>query len=325
MLMMLLFLLTVAVALIAILAGLMWLRDRLNVDRLPKKWETATNAGRGLELGLAQSARITVLFDWLVGDGKYIGDAGVSYLADVDGRKILFDLGDSYGKKNPSPVLDNMQRAGLDPQKLAGELAAVVISHHHRDHVGGFGAQLRGTYRLPGSMRPDCPIYLPKPLKHPTLEGRVLPAPQQIIPGVAVTGPLPGWMFTLGDTPEQMMIINRPEGLVMVLGCGHPGAVPMVRYARQIAGRPVFALFGGVHALLDQSRTLLQRIVATKNPPWRPVTPEDIGIMAVGLLDLGVKKLYLSAHDSDDWALSIIEGVYGKDLVMLRVGETYKF
>ena len=323
MLMLLLFVLAAAAILGSGVVVLLWARDRLQTDRLPGKWQQATNSGRGMELAEAGPTKITVLFDWLVGDGKYIGDAGVSYLIETSGKKILFDLGDRYGRRSPEPVLHNLNQAGYDPQGLADELSAVVISHHHRDHVGGLKAQLHKTYRLPGDMAPTCPVYLSKPLRHPQAKGHVPKAPEQILPGVAVTGPLPGWMFLLGDTPEQMLIVNLPEGLLLVVGCGHPGVVAMARYAQTITGRPLYAVFGGVHALLDQSKPFAQRFFGAKNPPWHPVTPEDVGILAVGLSDLGVKKIYLSTHDSDDWAVSVIESVFEKDLMLLRVGETY--
>ncbi len=311
--------------LIAGIFVLLGLRDKLRTDSLSGKWKAVVTHGKMEELQTAKEVNITVLFDWEVGDGKYIGDAGVSYLVEADKKKILFDLGDSYGRKNSDPVGHNLIKSGQDPLALGKELAGVVISHHHRDHVGGLKQQLRKTFRMPGDMLPECPIYLPKNLTHRFLTGEVLSEPKEILPGVAVTGPLPGWMFFLGNTPEQMLVINLEKGLLLVVGCGHPGAVQMARYAMEITGRPIFAFFGGVHALLDQSRSLQQRFIASKNPPWRPVTPDTIGIMATELSDLGIKKLFLSTHDSDDWAVSIFKTVFGKDLTILRVGEVYKF
>ena len=310
---------------IAALVGLFWLRDKINTGRLPQKWEAAINSGRGLQLDSAGPVKITVLFDWLVGDAKYIGDAGVSYLIETEDKKILFDLGDRYGKSNPDPVLHNIKNLGNDPEQFTKKLDAVVISHHHRDHVGGLKAQLGKTFRFPGELEPKCPIYIPKPLSHPVLKERIPSKPDQLFPGIGLSGPLPALMFLLGCTPEQMLMINLPEGLLLVVGCGHPDIAAMVRFAKEITGRPVYAIFGGIHALLDQSKNLAQRIFAAKNPPWRPVTPEDIGIMAVALSDMGVKKIYLSSHDSDEWATNIIRTVFNDDLILIRVGDTYRF
>lgn len=303
----------------------LWLRDGYMVRQLPGRWEAVTNQGRGTEMKQAGPVKITVLFDWLAGDSRFIGDAGISYLIESGGRKILVDLGDSFGKSKPDPLLHNMQQMGWEPDELAAQLEAVVITHHHRDHVGGFRPQMKNSFRMPGGIKPDCPIYLPKPLKHPDLEGQVLEKPEELLPGVLLTGPLPGWMFTLGHTPEQMLVINLEEGLLLVVGDGHPGVFAMARYAREITGRPLYAYFGGTQALLDRSRSLRHRLIGAKNPYWRPVTPEDIGTMAVGLSDLGVKKMFLSTHNADDGAVSIMETVYGKDLTQLRVGETYEF
>lgn len=314
-----------ATALVIVIVLLLWLRDKINTDRLPEKWGKALQGAEKLTLESPGKTKITILFEWEVSDGKYIGDAGVSYLIQTGEKKILFDLGDSYGKSNPDPVGHNIKQMGFDPQELAKELSAVVLSHHHRDHVGGFKQQMKKTFRMPADMLPDCPVYLPKDLSHHTLKGEILNKPKQILAGIALTGPLPGWMFFLGDTPEQMLVINADQGLVLVAGCGHPGIVQMAKFALQITGRPLFAFFGGAHALMDQSRSFTQRIIASKNPPWRPVTPDTIGIMATELSDLGIQKVYLSAHDSDDWAVSIFKTVFGEDLIILRVGETYEF
>lgn len=308
----------------ATFVGLLWLRDKIATDKVRRNWEKVTENGRGFSLQTAGETKIQVLFDWLVSDGKYIGDAGVSYLIESGGKRILFDLGDSYGKKNPEPVWHNIKQAGHDPKTFAESLDAVVISHHHRDHVGGLGVQLKNSFKMPGGIVPKCPVYLPKSLKHKEITGRVVGKPEEILPGIGVTGPLPGWMFIMGNTPEQMILINHPEGLICVVGCGHPGAVAMARFAKEITGRPLYAFFGGAHALLDQSRTIFQRLLGAKNAPWRPSTPEDVGIMAVGLSGLGFKKIYLSTHDSDDWAVNIIRSVFEKEVTLLRVGETYE-
>lgn len=310
---------------VAALVGLLWLRDKIHTSGLPQKWVATINKGRGFQLDQVASAKITVLFDWLVGDAKYIGDAGVSYLVEIEDKKILFDLGDRYGKSNPDPVLHNIKNLGYEPEEFVKKLDAVVISHHHRDHVGGLKAQLGKTFRIPGELEPKCPIYIPKPLSHPILKERISDKPEQLFPGVGLTGPLPAWMFFLGCTPEQMLMINLPEGLLLVVGCGHPDISAMVRYAKEITGRPVYAIFGGIHALLDKSKSFTQRVIAAKNPPWRPITPEDIGIMAVALSDMGVKKIYLSSHDSDEWATNILRTVFNDDLILIRVGDAYKF
>ena len=49
---------------------------------------------------------------------------------------------------------------------------------------------------------------------------------------------------------DQALVINTPEGLVVIAGCGHAGIVNTMEYARTIAdGRPIHAVIGGFHLL----------------------------------------------------------------------------
>ena len=48
---------------------------------------------------------------------------------------------------------------------------------------------------------------------------------------------------------DQALVVNvRGKGLVIVTGCGHAGAVNIVRYAQRLTGVPrLHALLGGLH------------------------------------------------------------------------------
>jgi len=76
-----------------------------------------------------------------------------------------------------------------------------------------------------------------------------------VAPGVLATGPVGG------PTPEQALVVRRPEGLVVVTGCSHPGIVAILERAKQLAQGRILAVVGGFH-LLGHSDDAVAGIVA---------------------------------------------------------------
>ncbi len=67
-------------------------------------------------------------------------------------------------------------------------------------------------------------------------------SPSEIGRGFWLTGPLSaGWIS------EQALAISTEEGLVVVVGCSHPGVHRLVRAARDVSGVDVFLVVGGFH------------------------------------------------------------------------------
>jgi 7,8-dihydropterin-6-yl-methyl-4-(beta-D-ribofuranosyl)aminobenzene 5'-phosphate synthase len=87
----------------------------------------------------------------------------------------------------------------------------------------------------------------------------------EIFPGAWLTGPVArkypehNWSSTgrvetpaglVEDTiPEdQSLVLNTPEGLVVVTGCGHAGIINILTFARaQFPDEPIEAVIGGLH------------------------------------------------------------------------------
>ena len=87
----------------------------------------------------------------------------------------------------------------------------------------------------------------------------------EIFPGVWLTGPVPrkypehNW--TPGgkvQTPEglvedtipedQTLVLNTPQGLVVLTGCGHAGIINILTFAHgRYPNQPVQAIVGGLH------------------------------------------------------------------------------
>jgi 7,8-dihydropterin-6-yl-methyl-4-(beta-D-ribofuranosyl)aminobenzene 5'-phosphate synthase len=93
----------------------------------------------------------------------------------------------------------------------------------------------------------------------------VVDQPQEIAPGVWLTGPVPrtypeknypggievkeGDQWVEDNVPDdQSLIFNTPRGLVLLAGCGHSGLINTLEFARKtIRSAPVGAAIGGFH------------------------------------------------------------------------------
>jgi 7,8-dihydropterin-6-yl-methyl-4-(beta-D-ribofuranosyl)aminobenzene 5'-phosphate synthase len=191
---------------------------------------------------------------------------------------LLFDTGLS-----PDGLTTNADRLGIDLAAVQG----VVLSHGHFDHAGGFAGLARklGTRRLPMLVHPRAwtrrRLALPgrEPEEMPTLSPRALDGegftvierrePSLLVDGcVLITGEVDrttefergmppshegwtgdGWAHDPLVIDDQALVVHvRDGGLVVVTGCGHAGAVNIVRHALRLTGvERLHGLIGGLH------------------------------------------------------------------------------
>jgi 7,8-dihydropterin-6-yl-methyl-4-(beta-D-ribofuranosyl)aminobenzene 5'-phosphate synthase len=226
-------------------------------------------------------AQITILYDAFGKDSTMQKDWGYAAFVEYGGERILFDTGN-----NPDVLAQNAKAKAIDLSKLD----FVVMSHRHGDHMGGL------TYLL--SVNPKVPIYAPKEnfgvygadlssnfyRKDPSLppEQRYYNgAPPEIM---RFGSAWPGTNFQLvdknteiapnihlvtlvSDKPgtlelrELSLVINTSEGLVIVVGCSHPGIDNIVESATAINPRIHF-IVGGFHLLVAPDPDI-EKIVTT--------------------------------------------------------------
>ena len=75
---------------------------------------------------------------------------------------------------------------------------------------------------------------------------------------------LPGFHTSdeFGNTiKEEALLVDTPDGLVVIVGCSHPGIVPMLRQIKASTGRPIHAVLGGFH-LMQTPADEVKRMVA---------------------------------------------------------------
>jgi 7,8-dihydropterin-6-yl-methyl-4-(beta-D-ribofuranosyl)aminobenzene 5'-phosphate synthase len=191
---------------------------------------------------------------------------------------LLFDTGLS-----PDAMVINADRLGID----LGAVQAVVLSHGHFDHAGGLAGLggKRGVRALPMVVHPlvwtKRRLAVPgrEPEALPTLSTRALEAegldvierrePSLLVDRcVLITGEVDrtteyehgmpeshqswtgsSWEHDPLVLDDQALVVHlRGQGLVVLTGCGHAGAVNIVRHAMRLTGTDrLHALVGGLH------------------------------------------------------------------------------
>jgi 7,8-dihydropterin-6-yl-methyl-4-(beta-D-ribofuranosyl)aminobenzene 5'-phosphate synthase len=271
-----------------------------------------------LDLGAVEQLSILPLVDFYAAErpADLETEAGVAYLIRADDQTILFDLGyNRLGQEEPM-LLRNMQRLGLDPANVD----FIVNSHPHMDHLSGSKWQAVAG-RLAGKT-----FYSTVPLERQGLNNFTVKQPQVLAPGVGTTGPLPVQLFLLGYTLEQSLVVNvAGKGLIVIVGCGHPGVERILDRASQIFQQPIYGVIGGLHLLVSGDRSgmrlPIQKWLGSAEPPWRPAGEAAVYQSIEKMKAQGVQLVSLSAHDSCEWTLETFRHSFGKNYRPLRVGE----
>jgi 7,8-dihydropterin-6-yl-methyl-4-(beta-D-ribofuranosyl)aminobenzene 5'-phosphate synthase len=240
---------------------------------------------RKLELKTLPHVSITVLVDNMAGFGPVLGEWGLSYYIETDQHRILLDTGLGH------VLIGNARALNVDLAKTN----AVVISHAHDDHTDGLEQALQATGPVDLYLHPEAFItkYWKEgslaqkwsmSLSREQLRGRVrklveTKEPTPVCEGMMVTGQIPrvnGFEDTgvteyafLDETmktqdpilDDQAVFFRTPEGLVILLGCGHSGLVNTMRYVGELLGEQrIYAVIGGTH-LLNASPDRLQKTI----------------------------------------------------------------
>jgi 7,8-dihydropterin-6-yl-methyl-4-(beta-D-ribofuranosyl)aminobenzene 5'-phosphate synthase len=211
-------------------------------------------------------AQITILYDAFGKSSDMQKDWGYAALVEYGGKRILFDTGN-----NPDVLAHNAQAKGIDLSRLD----FVVMSHRHGDHMGGlsyvlkvnptvkiyapkesfgvYGADLSSTfYRKDASLPPEQRYYDGAPpdimrfgSAWPGANFQLVDKNTEIAPDIhliALVSDKPGTL----ELRELSLAISTPEGIVIVVGCSHPGIEKIVAAASTINPR-VHLIAGGFH------------------------------------------------------------------------------
>jgi 7,8-dihydropterin-6-yl-methyl-4-(beta-D-ribofuranosyl)aminobenzene 5'-phosphate synthase len=235
----------------------------------------------------ASVGQITILYDAFGKRSAMEKDWGYSAFIEYGGKRILFDTGD-----NPDVLAKNAEINAVDLSRLD----FVVLSHRHGDHMGGMDYLLR--------VNPDVKIYAPKEnfgvygsslpssfyrrdeslaseqryydgSPPPTMKfGSAWPRAHfelventtQIAPGIhliALVSDNPGTLELL----ELSLVIETPEGLVLIVGCSHPGIENIVAAAASI-NRHIHLIAGGFHLVAAKDADI-DKVVKSIDDTWK--------------------------------------------------------
>lgn len=281
--------------------------------------------GTRLALTPVKTLEVLPLVEWYTAQDALETESGVSYLVQADDTTILFDLGLNRKGEQEPPLLHNMARLGVDP----AEIDFVVLSHPHGDHVGGFKNQFahRAIVRQENDPFAGKPVYATVPLALTGGQSTVIQAPCVLAPGVATLGPLPRALFLMGYVQEQALAINvQGKGLVLLVGCSHPGIEALIERAEQLFALPVYGVIGGLHFPVTDDRVRIglirfQQLLGSPNPPWQPIGKDAVYRTLAYLKAKGIHFVAPSAHDTCDWSLHAFEEAFGDEYHLLKVGE----
>lgn len=312
---------------LALLGGLLLAYAR-NCKRASRFYEAAgrlRDDGTRLVLPPVKTLEVLPLIDWYAARADLETESGVSYLVRADDTTILFDLGLNRRGEQEPPLLRNMARLDIDP----AEIDFVVLSHPHGDHLGGFKNQFARQAIVQQEHDPLAgkPFYAPVSLSLTDGESILIQEPRTLAPGVATTGPLPRALFVLGYVQEQALAIHvEGKGIVLVVGCGHPGIEALIERAEHVFALPVYGVIGGLHFPVTDDRAgvgpfRMQQLLGSPNPPWRPVGKDAVERTLASLKEKDIHFVALSAHDTCDWSLHAFEEAFGDAYHPLRVGE----
>jgi 7,8-dihydropterin-6-yl-methyl-4-(beta-D-ribofuranosyl)aminobenzene 5'-phosphate synthase len=230
--------------------------------------------------------RVTMLYDAFGKANGMTKDWGFAALVEAGGKRILFDTGD-----NPEIFAANVKAAHVDLTRLD----FVVMSHRHGDHMGGlthllsvnpkvkiyapkvafgiYGSDLPSKfYRHNETLLAEMRYYDGKPPEimrfgtaFPGANFELIDKTTEVAPGVtliALVSDAPGTK----ELKELSLAINTPDGIVLVVGCSHPGIEAIVAEAAKINPR-IHMVTGGLHMVVAPDEAIA-KVAASLRDKW---------------------------------------------------------
>jgi 7,8-dihydropterin-6-yl-methyl-4-(beta-D-ribofuranosyl)aminobenzene 5'-phosphate synthase len=232
-------------------------------------------------------SRVTILYDAFGDRAGLTRDWGFAALVEYGGKRILFDTGN-----NAEAFAHNVRMLDVDLRTVD----FAVISHRHGDHTAGlnyllrvnprvkiyapkegfgvFGAALPSTFYRRDSSLPERMRYFDgKPPAELTF-GTPWPKASfvwvdgvtEVTPGISIFSTISEQPGTL-ELRELSLAIQTPQGLILLVGCSHPGIERIVEASTRVADH-VHLIFGGLHLVTMQDAEI-ERTAAALHDRWR--------------------------------------------------------
>lgn len=220
-------------------------------------------------------------------DRYFLGEPGVSYYIEDDGKRILFDTGYS------DVFLQNAAKLGID----ICDIDYLVLSHGHNDHTWGLQHLMR---YLSEQRNEHGRLERPELIAHPDVldrryteengeigalisreriagyfEERFSKVPVWITDRLVFLGeikrrndfenqsPIGRKVSSEGEEDDYLMddsalCYRGKDGLVIITGCSHSGICNIIEAAKEVCGDDRIAdVFGGLHLLEPSPKVLM--------------------------------------------------------------------
>ncbi len=231
---------------------------------------------------------ITILVENTTPAPAFRGEYGFAALVAVNEKKFLFDTG------SEDAVLKNAVLAGID----LNQITDLIISHGHFDHTGAVIPFLQSgnnkriyshsnifvpRYVILGEFKKYIGVsFKPQEIKSNGAEHIFTDEFTEIYPRVFLTGEVPrvndfedvGGSFYIDEGDKLMpdniiddmsMVVDHPEGLIIISGCAHAGIINIIEHARLKTGQDkVLAFIGGTHLIMASEERLTKTVAALR-------------------------------------------------------------
>jgi 7,8-dihydropterin-6-yl-methyl-4-(beta-D-ribofuranosyl)aminobenzene 5'-phosphate synthase len=230
------------------------------------------------------AVRVTIIYDNYQENSGLQTDWGFACLVEYQGNFLLFDAG-----RNADLYRKNVEFLEIKP----GEIPTLFISHEHGDHTAGIPWVCEKN--------PSVVCYLPATYAEKLKAGDKLPAHSKAVSKpVHLYGPYYSTGENFASFNEQGLVIKTETGGVLITGCGHPGAVEMLKMAQEELGIEVHTLIGGLHLMSTAGSKVA-----------------DIGEI---LQKMGIKQI-CPTHCTGDKSIASLKASFGKGYISGGTGK----
>lgn len=254
-----------------------------------------------------------------------ITEHGLSFWIDYNNKRYLFDTGQS------NQFINNLESGGINIRSVD----SIILSHNHYDHVGGVNTILdmdleaeifvgKGFWNQKKSVEEKVIIDKGASFSKDDIENSALKLVEvsnkikYIDEGVFIVSQFErlssiekiedrfvieedGMLIPDNFDDEIALCFEIDEGLVVFVGCSHPGIINIASAISKRVGKPIVALIGGFHLNNYDSKTCKK--------------------VALTLRDI-VKKV-ITGHCTGNIAEEELKNVFKKDYYTLSAGENY--
>lgn len=248
------------------------------------------------ELGTLTEATVTITAEDTTGfDNRFWARFGFSALlelrAETVEKHILYDTNQAA-----EPIAHNLELLG----KSLDRVSTIYLSHCHYDHTDGLTGILEAMGRhVPIVCHPEifrpCMEINPDGIRHIGITGQPQATleqlgatftftrePLNLMTGVTSTGEIERvtsfeiledlWTTDENDQivqdhelDDSAVVLNFPEGLVIITGCCHAGIVNTMTHAKNITGvDKIHAVIGGLH-FIDAPEEKIEKSIEALN------------------------------------------------------------